>query len=368
MKTRYLIILLFFLLLLPVIIGCSADSKSGGEIVSDILGREVTVPGNIERIVAIGPGALRLCVYSGLVEKVVGVEQFEINEAIGRPYKIAYPALAELPVIGQGGPNNAPDPEKILNVTPDIIFSTYATDSAAADELQSKTGIPVVVISYSELGFGMTDIFGELVQDSLLLIGDVTGQVERAQEVIDFIRQAQQDLDARTKDIPDADKPSVYVGGLGSRGTHGIESTQGQYSLLDAIHAKNVVDETGEEGSVMVDKEVLLEWDPDYIFIDQNGYAAVLEDYNKNPTFYESLSAVKNGNVYSQLPFNYYNTNLGTAIADAYFLGKIVYPDSFADIEPDIKADEIYQALIGLSVYDQMANDFIPFGRLTLGD
>lgn len=368
MKIRTLVIASFLFLLLPTIIGCSATSMGGGEIVTDILGREVSVPANVDRIVAIGPGALRLCVYAELVDKIVGVEQFEINEAIGRPYRIANPSLVDLAIIGQGGPNNAPDPEKILTVTPDVIFTTYAMDSATADELQSKTGIPVIAISYSELGFGMTDIFGELVQDSLLLIGEVTGQLERTQEVVDFIQQAQQDLDARTKDIPEADKPTVYVGGLGSKGTHGIESTQGQYSLLDAIHAKNVVDETGKEGSVMVDKEVLLEWNPDYIFIDQNGYAAVLEDYNKNPIFYESLSAVINGNVYSQLPFNYYNTNLGTAIADAYFLGKIIYPDAFADIDPAIKADEIYQVLIGSPVYSQMAEDFVAFGRLTLGD
>ena len=112
----------------------------------------------------------------------------------------------------------------------------------------------------------------------------------------------------------------------------------------------------------------MLDWNPDHIFIDQGGYAAVVEDYNKNPTFYESLSAVINDNVYSQLPFNYYNTNLGTAIADAYFLGKIIYPDAFADIDPSIKADEIYQALVGMALYAQMAEDFVAFGRLTLGN
>lgn len=368
MKIRFLVIMLFLFLLSPINIGCSPTSQDGGVIVTDILGREVSVPENVDRIVAIGPGALRLCVYTELVDEIVGVEQFEINEAIGRPYRIAYPSLADLPVIGQGGPNNAPDPEKILAVTPDVIFTTYAMDTGTANEMQSKTGIPVIAISYSELGFGMTDIFGEMVQDSLLLIGEVTGQLERAQEVVDFIRQAQQDLDSRTRDIPEADKPSVYVGGLGSKGTHGIESTQGQYSLLDAIHAKNVVDETGKEGSVMVDKEVLLEWNPDYIFIDQGGYAAVLEDYNKNPAFYESLSAVIKGNVYSQLPFNYYNTNLGTAIADAYFLGKILYPNAFVDIDPAIKVDDIYQALVGAPVYAQMVKDFGEFGKLNLGE
>ena len=170
----------------------------------------------------------------------------------------------------------------------------------------------------------------------------------------------------RTVNIADEDKPSVYVGGLGSRGTHGIESTQGTYALLDVIHANNVVDETGESGSVMIDKEKLLEWDPDYIFIDQGGFASVWEDYQNTPDFYNVLSAVKNGKLYSQLPYNYYSTNIDTAIADAYFLGKVLYPDAFADIDPAEKADEIYTGLLGVGVYEQMKENFGGFGELTL--
>jgi iron complex transport system substrate-binding protein len=230
--------------------------------------------------------------------------------------------------------------------------------------LQTKTGIPVVVISYGPGGFGTTAIFDEVVQDSLRLVGEISGQNEKAQAAVEFIQQAKQDLETRTADIPEANKPTVYVGGLGSRGTHGIESTQGRYSLLDVIHARNVVDETGESGSIMIDKEKLLAWDPDFIFIDMGGIAAVLEDCQKNPIFYESLSAVKDGQVYSQLPYNYYNTNLDTAIADAYFLGKVIYPGAFADIDPEQKADEIYQALLGRPVYSQMAETFGGFGPL----
>ena len=173
-------------------------------------------------------------------------------------------------------------------------------------------------------------------------------------------------MDARAKDIPEDEKPSVYVGGLGSRGAHGIESTQGQYALLDVIHAKNVVDETGTVGSIMVDKEQLLEWDPDFIFIDQGGYALVEADYEKNPEFYDSLSAFKNGNVYSQMPYNYYSTNIDTAIADAYFLGKVIYPNAFEDIEPAEKADEIYRGLLGQDVYGKMVESYREFGKLEL--
>jgi iron complex transport system substrate-binding protein len=341
-----------------------ADEEASSEtvIVTDLLDREVEIPAKVTRAVAIGPGALRLYVYAGNLEYIVGVEEMETGDVSGKPYMLANPDLAALPVIGQGGPSNAPDPEKLLVVEPQVIFSTYATEAAAADELQAKTGIPVVVLSYG--GFGITSIFGEKIQNSLALIGQITGDEEKSQAAIDFILQAQQDLDARTSDIPEDEKPSVYVGGLGFKGAHGIESAQGNYALLDAINAWNVVDETGNSGSVMVDKEQLLEWDPEFIFIDYGGYALVVEDYQQNPAFYNSLSAFANGNVYSQLPYNYYSTNIDTAIADAYFLGKVIYPDQFEDIEPAQNADAIYQALLGESVYTQMAASYSEFGTL----
>lgn len=351
--------------------GQAPESDQGNPVsrsitVTDMLGRQVTLPDAANRVVAIGPGALRLYVYAGNLAYVVGVEQMETSDVSGKPYMLANPDLAKLPVIGQGGPNNAPDPEKLVTVMPDVIFSTYATDAAAADELQTKTGIPVVVLNYG--GTGVTSIFGEEIQNSLTLIGQVIGDSSRAEKANAYLQQTREDLERRTKDIPDTDKPSVYVGGLGAKGTHGIESTQGQYALLDVIHAKNVVDETGMSGSVMIDKEKLLEWDPAYLFIDQGGFAAVVEDYQKSPDFYNALSAVKNGQVYSQLPYNYYSTNIDTAIADAYFLGKTIYPAAFADVDPAKKADEIYQALLGKALYSQMAEKFGEFGPLQLGE
>lgn len=368
MKTRSLAFLTLFVLALLVLSGCQAASQGGGAqtTVTDLLGRKVTVPATVKRVVAIGPGALRLYVYAGNLAYVVGVEQMETGDVSGKPYMLANPELAKLPVIGQGGPNNAPDPEKLLTVKPDVIFSTYATDAAAADELQTKTGIPVVALSYGHTGFGATNLFGQGAPDSLRLIGQVIGDSAKAQAAVDFLQKALEDLGKRTADVPAANKPSVYVGGLGAKGTHGIESTQGNYSLLNAIHAKNVVDETGKSGSLMVDKEKLLAWDPDFIFIDRGGFATVVEDYRKNPVFYESLSAVKKGQVYAQLPYNFYNTNIDTAIADAYYLGKVLYPAAFADVDPVQKADAIYTALVGKPVYAQLAAALGGFGQLKL--
>ena len=352
-----------------VLAGCTpvAPTEEGTVTVTDLLGREVSVPVDVDSVVAIGPGALRLVVYAGDLNMVSGIEQMDAERPLGRPYMLANPQLAELPVIGQGGPNNAPDPERILTVWPDVILSTYTTDASAANELQAKTGIPVVAISYGASGFGTTTMFGEIVQNSLRLVGQITGTEKKAQIAIDILIQAQDDLGTRTSGIADDGKPSVYVGGLGARGTHGIESTQGKYALLDAIHARNVVDETGESGSVMIDKEKLLAWNPDVLIVDEGGLAALFEDYQKNPVFYESLSAVQNGSIYAQLPYNYYNTNLDTAIADAYYLGTVIYPDAFADIDPVPKANQIYEDLLGQPVYEQMAESFGGFKPLNLG-
>jgi len=202
MKSRLGTILISLVIVLSsLLVGCNAVNPSpvGKVTVTDLLGREVAIPANVTRVIAIGPGALRLYVYAGDPDYVVGVEQMEANSPTGRPYMLANPDLAELPIIGQGGPNNAPDPERILTVAPDVIFSTYATEASVADELQAKTGIPVVVISYGDSGFGVTDLFAESVPDSLELIGQVIGDDAKAQAAVGFLHQALEDLGAHAR-------------------------------------------------------------------------------------------------------------------------------------------------------------------------
>lgn len=150
------------------------------------------------------------------------------------------------------------------------------------------------------------------------------------------------------------------------KGTHGIESTQAKYPPFLAVGARNVVDETGKSGSLMIEREKLLSWDPDILFIDEGGYSLVLADVQKNPTFYQSLRAVKNGQVYGQIPYNSYTTNIDTALADAYYAGKVMFPEQFQDIDPVAKSDEIYTSLLGKPLYEQMVKDYPGFKKLDL--
>jgi len=190
--------------------GCVDNTaESSGEVsetieIVDMAGRTVEVPANVQKIVCSGPGCLRLISYLNATDKLVGIENFENINLIGRPYRLAHPEFSELPVIGNGGPqdiNVGPDPEKVLNVMPEVIFITYM-DADKADELQEKTGIPVVVLSYGAIG----NFKNDAIFDSLALSGEILGKEERAQSVISFISGIQDDIDERTAEISEEQK------------------------------------------------------------------------------------------------------------------------------------------------------------------
>ncbi|MEG2119576.1 MAG: ABC transporter substrate-binding protein [Pseudoflavonifractor sp.] len=329
--------------------------------VTDLLGRTITLPAAAKTAVCIGAGAQRLYCYVAPAEKLVGIEQISLDGRASLPYMLADPGLENLPVIGQGGPANVPDPEQLLLAAPEVIFSCYNSDAAQMDALQEKTGIPVVTLS-----MGSDTLFSPDVDASLTLIGTIMGEQARAAEVIRFFGDQKADLAARTADVAEQDRPLAYLGALSFKGAHGIESTDGSYSLFAATGIRNAAGEHGVPHYAMIDKELLLEADPPVIILDGGGLGLVREDMDKNPGYYAALTAFQTGQVYLQLPYNYYSTNLGTALADAYYLGWVLYPAQFSDVEISAKADEIYTFLLGAPVYAQMASAYYGgFGRVT---
>ncbi|AWB10699.1 iron complex transport system substrate-binding protein [Thermodesulfobium acidiphilum] len=357
LKILFLITALFFLS------GCNnlTQEDNSNLTVTDVFGRKVVLKERpVKRIVAIGPGALRLVCYMKLADSVVGVEDSEKEwGATSRPYILAYPQLKNLPGIGQGGPRPNPNLESIIAVKPDVIFAAYLTKDQA-DAIQSKTNIPVILLSYGQLAsLDINDIY-----NSLRVIGEVSGKSDRANQLIGYIKGIEEDLRNRTKDILPDKKPSVYVGALGMAGVHGIESTQARYLPFTLINAKNVADEIKGSGSLMLDKEYLIKLNPDIIFLDEGGLPLVKEDYKKNRAFYDKLKAFKNNKIYGQLPFNYYATNVEIALIDTYFAGKVIYPERFSDVNINTKADEIFKEFLGKSMFNEITKNYPGFVKI----
>jgi iron complex transport system substrate-binding protein len=331
--------------------------------VTDMAGRQVTVPAEVGRVVCIGPGSLRLVAYLGASNRVVGIERFEKERQTSRPYILAHPELLALPVIGPGGPksiNQEPDLEAVLAVAPQVVFASVM-DAPVATALQEKLGIPVVVLDYGRFARYDPKVF-----DSLALAGEVLGCAPRAAAVADFMHKAEADVRERAQKgqaAPGYVHPTVYVGGTGMRGTHGLTSTDHPYAPLQWLAADNLASRVTQNGHAFIDKEQLLAFDPDILFIDAGGLSLVADEFAQQPQFVGALRAVKQGHVYVLFPFIHYITNIDTIVADAYAAGKILYPAAFADIDPAAKADETYRFLLGKPVYAAMARDFGELGR-----
>lgn len=354
--------LLIMLCVTGVVIAKSEPTDGKTITVTDMAKRTVVVPFDPQRIICLSSGTLRLITYLQATDRVVGIEDFEKARSFARPYIIAHQELTNLPKIGPGGPgsiNKEPDLEAVLQLEPDIIFISYM-ESSNADALQKKIGIPVVVLTH-----GRFASFDELVYDSLRVAGKILNKEKRAEEVIAFIENYRKDLKARTGDIPDSTKPEVYIGAIGYKGVQGIESTDVGYTPFQWIGANNVAKKISDKKEhLFVDKEQLLSLNPSMIFIDGGGLNLVKQDIAKRPDYYKGLKAFNDGKVYILYPFNYYVTNVDTAIADAYAAGKILYPDKFKDVDLQKKADEIYSFLVGKPVYKDMEKDFGPLGAV----
>lgn len=328
-------------------------------VITDSAGRQVEIPSKVESIVCVNVGALRFTCYMQAQDLVVGVEDYEHQPTLSRLYNyVNFDRFSKLPVIGRNGEHYM---EAIIAANPDVIIMTALSDGNA-DVLQDKTGIPVVLVP------GSDSTLDEGAYTTIRIMGQVFDKQDRARQLIEFMDGIKNDLNTRTTSIAEEDKPTVYVGGVSFKGVHGFDGTEANYGPFALIKAKNLANETGQAGAFNIDLEKVLLWDPNYIFIDFNGLDLIKEDYSSNPDYYNSLTAVQEGKLYSQISFRSYASNLETALADTYYVASIIYPEQFSDIDPIEKAGEIFETLLGANPYKDLEEAGYVFGPITIGE
>lgn len=354
---------LLFLILLCLVFSCSKtgnDPQNKSTItIKDSMNRDIKISETTSRIICSGAGALRYITYMQCQDNVIAVDDMEKErpEYDARPYAFANPQFMELPMFGEFRGNDNPELIAALNPVPDLIFKTYVEMGYNPIELQEKTGIPVVVLDYGDIGINKTAFYR-----SIEIIGKVMKKEKRAAELKQFIDDIILDLNKRTKEI--ASLKICYIGGVAYKGPHGLQSTEPGYPPFVFLNTPNAaIDSANKDFTHMdVSKEKIVEWDPEIIFIDLATFqsdpkANALYELKTDPA-YESLQVVKSGNIYGVLPYNWYTQNHGSTLANAYFIGKILYPDRFDDIDPIQKADEIYTFLVGKPVFKEMNESF----------
>ncbi|MFP4062611.1 MAG: ABC transporter substrate-binding protein [Halochromatium sp.] len=303
------------------------------------------------RVLAIGPGALRMLVYLDAVERLVGLEDMERRPLRASTYRFVLPAdIASLPVAGPGGPGRLPDPERLLTLRPDLLVTVGLDDQQLA-VLRRRTGVEALALSYGALGALEVADFSA----SLTRLGSALGLSARAAALLGFFEDSIADLNRRVQRVLDADHEAdgdggpqaAYLGGISLSGAQGIGSTQAGHRPLRWAGARNLADEVGPNGHLFLDREQLLAWDPPVLFIDAGGLPGILAGLPRDAEFYQRLRAVRDGRVYLTLPFNAYNTNVENALVNAWFIARVLYPRALADVDLAEQAAAIFTAFLG---------------------
>ncbi len=350
MNYKFSLSSLHFILLLHIAIASVRVAASAAEpefqVLTDMAGRRVTLSRQVKRIVALGPGALRFVAYLNALDLVVGIEECERRMSRScwvRPYGASLPAdFLKLPVIGPGGPGKLPDFERLMMCRPDLII-LVPSGIEQTESLVSRTGVPTVVLSYGRLG-----VWGREAVESLCLLGRILNRDKRALELKNYIQGLEKDLAERTQTVDPKDRPRAYFGGISYKGAQGLQSTQSGYLPANMVNALNLADSTGATGHFFVDKEQIMVWNPDTIFVDMGSRSILERDFVEQRQFYFLLKAFCRKRVFSLLPYNYYNTNIEIALINSFFIGKCLYPDFFQDVEMQVKTSEILSQFLGI--------------------
>jgi iron complex transport system substrate-binding protein len=298
--------------------------------------------------------------YMGLTDKVGYIESNDLKRVV--PYMIAFPELKKLPIIGAG---NNYDPEALAVSGADMLISTYM-NREEAEVLSAKTGKTVFCINYGDLVHYKEDFYS-----SLRMLGQLFDKMSKADTLISYIESTIREVENRSK-MQISERPTVYIGGIAFNGVQGITSTRAQYPPFVYLNLNSPVDKLpyslesigmGQK-NMLIDIEQIMDWNVDYMFLDASGQPMWSSELTK-PAF-NNLHSVIEEQIYTVLPFNWHTINYENLLCNMWFVGKILYPASFADVDVDAKCREIFSVFYGRDIYNEVKEIYQPFEKINV--
>lgn len=374
MRLRFVVIILTTLMLFVLLMsGCAASSSDAAssqpssesslsdvqnKIIVDAYGRSVKLPADVQTAATVGSAA-RIVVYAGAQDKLIGVSDIDKTENVGMPYTVASAeTFRDLPSTNTGSHDNGSDVniDELIDLHPDVIISSGSAD--ACDALQEATNIPVVGVFYQN------QLFTINVVNSIECVGEALGTESHAQAVVAQLQDWAGDLSSRTKDYSGEQDILAYFGAVTYMNGHNWEGTYANYAPASVSHVRNVANEIASDGYVEVTLEQIAQWNPEFMFINDKDYASIKQAYDQNSALFQGLKAFQHRTIYTQPYYNYNGTNIATGICEAYFIGAMVYPEAFGDIDLDELYTQVYETMLdGFDFYTYMINHDRYFGE-----
>lgn len=314
-----------FLMALSVV---PVHAQGATRVFTDSLGRQVTIPAQVERIAVTGSiGKITLFAIApdlmvGLPEPWDDIEKMYIDEK-----------YHDMHTLGQlyGGKGDL-NLEELLMADPQVVIDIGDPKVGVAEDMDAmmqQTGLPWVHITAQI----------DTLDETYALLGELLGREGEGKKLGEYCETTYNKLVALVENV---EKENVlYI--LGEKGLNVLAANSYHSVLLDMLtNNLAVVDNPLSKGTGNeVDMEQILTWNPDsIIFAPESIYATVQDD-----AIWQSLSAIQAGQYYEAPvgPFNW----MGMPPSVQRLLGmmwmcKLFYPEA-ADYDLYEAVSEYYQ-------------------------
>lgn len=292
----------------------NSSQSEHGITITDSEGYQTTLTGTPHKIISLAPSITPILYEIGVGDKVVGLTEYD-------DYPYNFTAWFEAGNMTNVGGFSTPNNEAILNLKPDVIFTTNINDASLAN--WRNLGLKVIVV-------GPTSIQG--IYDTIAMIGKATGAESNAAALVDSLKNQISEVTQKIAAAGITDKPTVYYEVWYD--TTGIMSAGSGSWINDVITTAGGInifaDDPQEYPST--NSEVVLYKNPDVILLPTNmgtgtPFYGSVADVKARPGW-SSIDAIKNNRLYviDQDMFN----EPGARIADqVQAVAKCLYPQLF---------------------------------------
>ena len=327
----------------------STETGEDTRTVVDHAGNEVTLPAELDRVVISGllPLPSVFVQFRGSAEEIVGMHPGSMSAAENSYLINIYPEILEADT--SFVVNGTVNIEELMQLEPDVVY--YSATNVEEYELYKKAGIPAVGFSTTIADYDCVETYAEWIE----LFGEIYGEQETAAEIIEEGRMVASEIEAKTKDLTEEERPDVLIlykyenGSIVAGGSNFFSDY-----WLDMAGADNVAEEVKSSGEINM--EQVYAWNPDMILI-TNFSPYMPEDFYNNTIEghdWSDVKAVKEGKVY-KFPLGMYRwfPPASDTPLTLQWLAKTIQPDLFAELDVDTEIRDFYKTYYHVDLTDE---------------
>lgn len=295
-----------------------AADASGAFTVVDDQDREVELDGPVETAVVLNSYANEFVRAIGAGDTVVGVDRTSLT-------RLPYLPVDDSAVIAEG--LDQLNYEAIAELDPDVVvLPRNAVWQEAAQQLEGF-GIPVVVATAWDYS---------AFEDTVTLLGEVFGEQEGAQELLDFHAEIDDLLVERTEGLEPVsvyfETVDPYLSVLPGSGFHALIEAAGGVNVFADAAGGDAQEEITVDPSEVVQRDpavIVHEFEPSATPVDR--FQQLADEITARPGW-SGVQAVQDGEIYVA---NGWATSAIAKSIGALYLATWLHPEAFADVDAD---------------------------------